>query len=276
MGKQTYAQYKRQEQIRQGIIEDPRITRARMDRRQQIKENIVGRKPQVINQNGQRVVVSGKQGLLNRRYVPERRRMPGRPLVSREGGAKIVGFISGRQPPVPRSKGYATRGRPKGSFYKYTIPGVGPVDVFTHRKWLRNQQRLLAAKLQAQNPDLTYNQAIVQVRRNTSPESIQTRPNPQQTQNIQPQAVQTQIEEHYEHPQTLQAPIPQPPVDDGWGLLRIKSPLTMTAPNTPVDPIANAQRPVGNKFTSYYSEPDFVSGKQVMKQRPNIGGFGLW
>lgn len=33
------------------------------------------------------------------------------------------------------------RGRPKGS-YKYVIPGVGPVDIFTYKNWLNKQRKL--------------------------------------------------------------------------------------------------------------------------------------
>jgi hypothetical protein len=185
---------------------------------------------------------------------------------------RLASFITGRKAPFNTnpegSKRYASAGRPKGSFYKYLIPGVGPVDVFTWRKWNRNQQRLLAIKMQTQNPELNYVQAIQTVRRIPTQQIQQMNQNPQQQQIMQQQVQEQQIQQQYSQPAVQQ--------DDGWGLLRIKSPLTMTAPNTPVNPIANAQAPVGNKYTSYYSEPDFLSGKQVMKQRPNIGGFGLW
>jgi len=224
------------------------------------------------NSKANRVVTT-----MTRRMPIQKRRVPGQQMIRQESVGKVTRFISGTSAPYAGGKGYASRGRPKGSFYKYTIPGVGPVDVFTHRKWLRSQQRLLAAKMQAQNPGLNYNEAIQQARRipiqQTQNQPIQIS-QPQQIIQQQP-LQQAQIQQQPQQFQQSQQ------FDDGWGLLRIKSPFSnMNANNgqaaAPVDPISNAQRPVGNQHTSYYSEPDFFSGKQVMKQRPNVGGFGLW
>jgi hypothetical protein len=206
-----------------------------------------------------------------------RKRMPGSPAVRVETSGRVSQFVTGKRQ-FYQSQGYAKPGRPKGSYYKYTIPGVGPVDVFTWRKWNRNQQRLLAAKLQAQSPGLSYNEAR-QALKQTMPSNPQfqqqARQIPQQVQQMQPQA-QQYPQQAYPQPQQMQQP-----VSDGWDLLRVRSPLTLgtgTQMQRPVEPVmgVNAQGPIGNKFTNYFSEPDFLSGRQVMRTRPNAGGFGLW
>jgi len=209
----------------------------------------------------------------------EKKRMPGSPAVRVETSGRVSQFVTGKRQSY-QSQGYAKPGRPKGSYYKYTIPGVGPVDVFTWRKWNRNQQRLLAAKLQSQSPGLSYNEAR-QALKQTMPSNPQfqqqTRQIPQQVEQMQPQAQQYPQQAY---PQPQQMPMQQP-VSDGWDLLRVRSPLTLgtgTQIQRPVEPVmgVNAQAPIGNKFTSYYSEPDFLTGRQVMRTRPNAGGFGLW
>jgi hypothetical protein len=207
-----------------------------------------------------------------------KRRKVTSPAVRVETSGRVTQFVTGKRQSY-QSQGYAKPGRPKGSYYKYTIPGVGPVDVFTWRKWNRNQQRLLAAKLQAQSPGLSYNEAR-QALKQTMPSNPQfqqqVRQIPQQVQQMQPQA-QEQVQQY---PQQ-QYPQMQRPVSDGWDLLRVRSPLTLgtgSQMQRPVEPVLgiNAQAPIGNKFTNYYSEPDFLSGRQVMRTRPNAGGFGLW
>lgn len=206
-----------------------------------------------------------KQGYSLRRLPIAKRRMPGQPMIRQESVGTVTRFISNRAPPRSNSKGYSSRGRPKGT-YKYYIPGVGPAGVFEWRKYQRLKQRQLAMQIQQQSPELSYPEAraaLQQVQRQIP------QPQPQVQQMPQVQTPMSPMS-----PQVMNQPSSY---DDGWNLLRIKSPLSMIGNRvTPVDPIANTQAPIGNKYTAYYSEPDFISGKQVMKQRPNVGGFGLW
>lgn len=215
--------------------------------------------------------VSGnyRQGYHVQRIPVRPQAKPRKQWIRGQSTANVTRFITGRSIPVKQGKGYASRGRPKGS-YKYYIPGVGPVGVFEWRKYQRFKVRQQAMQIQQQNPDLNLNQAYSALRQ------VQGQ-TPIPVQNIQPQTVSAPVQRYVQPTVVIQQP--QTQFDDGWGLLRIKSPFSLGGNGMiarPVNPIANAQLPVGNKYSAYYSEPDFISGQQVMKQRPNIGGFGLW
>lgn len=243
--KQTYEEYKLARDIQTGKVKAPRVIAEKQQRRVEFKQKA--------------------QRFISRRIPQARVRRPGPSMIRQESAGRVARFITGRNIPRSASKGYSGRGRPKGT-YKYYIPGRGPSSVFEWRKYQRYRQRLAAMELQQQNPDLTYQEA------RSSLQQI-----PQQITNQVPVQSGYQVATPQPSPPQI---IPRQTIDDGWGLLRVKSPISMTSPMVsqarPVGIGINAQQPVGNKYTDFYSEPDFISGQQVMKRRSNIGGFGLW
>jgi hypothetical protein len=112
-----------------------------------------------------------------------------------------------------KSKGMARgkAGRPQG-VYKHVIPGVGPVHVYTYRKWLRSQKQkanaMMAAREQAMAqkmmkrglpPQMAYAQAeqLAQLRQQQALQEIQQQayqpaPQPQQQQYPQHQQIMPQ------------------------------------------------------------------------------------
>lgn len=228
----------------------------------ELERKLPSRRAQMVPPQTQRPMPQPQQRQIQRPR-PAMRKGPVQSMVRKSAANSFTNFVAGRRIPGTHNKGYSSRGRPKGSFYKYSIPGKGPVGVFEWRKYQRYRQRMLAMQIQQQNPELNLNEARAALR--------QVQP----TQTYIPQQPIQQPQQMYQQTVPVQI-VQQRPIDDGWGLLRVKSPFSNMAPARPVNPIANAQAPIGNRNTAYYSEPDFISGKQVMKQRPNMGGFGLW
>lgn len=182
--------------------------------------------------------------------------------------AQRLAEFAGQRLPVKYQgkKGYAGRGRPRGASGKYIIPGKGAVGVYEYRKWARYQRRLASmtqqqqlAQMMARNPQLARYYA-------------QTGQLPPQVQ--QPQIMAQPIDN--QPPHQIQTAQSGPALVGSWDLLKLKMPSFQNpaVPNSPMN-VFRAESPVTNPGGEYYTEPDFMTGRQVLKRR-NLGGFGLW
>jgi hypothetical protein len=154
-----------------------------------------------------------------------------------------------------QSKGYGRRGRPKGAYdSRYARFG----GVYGYRKYLaqQNRMRLLQAQAQMQktmqNPQAT--QMYQQMAQNPSIQPYRQQITPQSTQMpMQPQQVQ-----------------PQPSGLKLWDSNFMKMDTGQSnAPQktNPMQEAFNPETPAGTPEGDYYTEPDFFSGKQVLRRR---------
>jgi hypothetical protein len=168
--------------------------------------------------------------------------------------AQVVGKQFGVRVPkqgYQGKKGYAGRGRPRGPSGRYIIPGKGAVGVYEYRKF-RAQQRL-AQRMQA---DKISKQSY-------GPMPQQYPNDPQMQQQIQ-QQVQQQMQQQpqYQQPQYVEQQPQGLSLTGGFELLNVNMNKNLNAPKKSVWDVETPQ-----DYGDYYTEPDFISGKQVLRRR---------
>lgn len=145
-------------------------------------------------------------------------------------------------------KGYAGRGRPRGPTGKYISPYTGkPIGVYEYRREISQYNQMQKMKAQQQ-----YAQAYQEYQENGQV-PVQYR---------QVQVVQAQA-------QAQPQPTPQPQginLTGGFDLLNVGMNKTV---NAPTKSVWDVDTPMDNG--DYYTEPDFLSGKQVLRRRVREG-----
>lgn len=239
---------------------------------QKIKEGIVGKKSPEFNQYAQEIQSSddpeyraylyrmrqnrlrqnkyqqakqfyeNKQGVVQRvgNYLKRNANYQQRSAIGREFGVRVP--KQGYQ----GKKGYAGRGRPRGPSGKYYVPGKGAVGVYEFRKFIAQQR--LAQKMQQSQAYKQYpNQQQYQEQPNYPPQ-VPRYPPVQPSQPFQQQPIQ-------EKPQGVN-------LTGGFELLKV----SMNGNNNaPVKSVWDVDTP--QDYGDYYTEPDFLSGKQVLSRR---------
>lgn len=193
------------------------------------------------------------------------------PQFQRQGsGSAVRRSPSGNK--YQGKKGYMGRGRPKGPSGKYIIPGKGAVSVFEWRKWARYQRRM---------QEMQQQQRIAEMMQKNPQAAVEYQQNAQNTQ-LQPQGSQIIRQQvHRPYPNQPVYPVQRQPVQTSTGLQMVGSwdllKTSMNTQNVPARPIDvfNVEKPVTNPGGEYYTEPDFFSGKQVLRRRPT-DRFNLW
>lgn len=186
-----------------------------------------------------------------------------RRLATQERVSQISREVTGRGLPTKYQgkKGYAGRGRPRGPSGTYIIPGKGAVGVYEWRKWARQQRRLQQLQQTQQ-----LSEQLAQ-----NPNAYQGR-----IKYAQPQPPAQQISQ----PRQISQPLLQPGITlaGGWDLLKVGTP-GQQQPKINLNngmKVFQVQSPVTNPQGDWYTQPDFLTGRQVLRRRGMEGGFGLW
>jgi hypothetical protein len=164
-------------------------------------------------------------------------------------------------------RGSMGRGRPRGS-YKYIIPGKGAISVFEYRKWARYQNRMRIMQRQQEIAQVAKSNPQLAQQMAENPQFDTRQANMPQQQYNQEQRAYSQPMPQQNNPYTFgQASQSQGlPMMGSMNLLSMK--MNQGVVQAPVNSVGDPnQTPITNPSGDYYTEPDFFSGKQVLRRR---------
>ncbi len=220
--------------------------RNRTERYAKFKRGIIGAANTIANAQQRIVARQTDRGLVYR----GRQRVPSRvaQAIAQAGGSRIPGSSG--------NKGYGSRGRPRGPSGRYIIPGVGAVGVYEWRKWYRKQRAMANLQQGQQIAQQGYKDYSAQPSY-ASPSQLQ----PQQS-TIYQQPIQSL-------PPAQPRPMQQSAGVSLWdnSFMKLDSGKSNNVQGGAMMKSFNPETPVGNPKGDYYTEPDFFSGKQVLRQR---------
>lgn len=208
--------------------------------------------PSRINQDVQNLVrkqvaIRGKDGRI---YYVSKLRGTGRasPRMIRAANLIAAEQIPGGNLTTGKSSGTGKAGRPKGTYdLRYAQFG----GVYGYRKYQSYQRRLAIMKAREQMKQSMQQQGRMSQQYTQQPQQAQY-------QEEMPQQVQQQ---------PVQQPQPKPKTGVSlWDNSFMKLDSGQGAPVEKIDAF-NPQTPMGDKDGDFYTEPDFFSGKQVLRRR---------
>lgn len=260
--KTAKAMYRRQQEF-----EKEKMAFEAQMRRQAYEKSITGRVGKKFRQITTKQIPYQKEG-----KIYYRTELRGRAPVSVGTSQAIARAVGQRLPSrYQGKKGYRGRGRPRGPSGRYIIPGKGSVGVYEYRKWLRYQKRMAIMQQQAQMSQMmAKNPRLARYYAETGqlPQPAQEMP--------QRMPIQRQGQATITKPMSYPAQINTQEsagvsMVGGWDLMRMKMPsfnLNEQSPETNIPmKVFQVDSPVTNPQGDYYTEPDFITGKQILKRR---------
>ena len=251
-------------------VQSYRTRRIPFTRRQTTSnDNIINAKwRNVRDYSGVKRFVGNVRSSSGRVYQASRRGIaPRKSYVTARTAVAVAQQFGQRLPLKVGSTGNRRVGRHRGPSGRYFVPGKGAVGVYEWRRWARSQKAM---------QNMMQQQRMAQLMQKGYPQ--------EQAQQIAIQSQQQQIQQNMPQmasqealqPQQIAQPIQNYPSQGlnlmgGWDMLRIGMP-SQQANIRPVNmmkgaQIFNVETPVTNRDGEYYTEPDFFTGRQVLKRR---------